>query len=274
MKIFKNQCKIFKKYYIEKINSAPYETIIKKVIFSLTNIDISIKLVGKYNCDISVFEENQEVIFFYIFNNSTNIFYKNYLLFEKDEHKKRKERKNKKAFNKEVLVFKIENSIILEDKFFTKLDKKEFKIADENKELNIEYLISEQTDEIFNFYEEAEKIYKESIKENSDSESIIEPYKRTKIKSSNKKEKIEPEKENDFFGNYSDLKLEKNFGESNSFSEQKVDYNSNEFMLFPIDEEFYKDLLDGNADAEKDIIKQIDKDIKKKSFLGKKRKYK
>ena len=80
IKIFKDGCKVYQKFYIEKIEKSLYQNHLKK-IFKFFDGNINFKLVGKFKCDISVLEQNKNknIIFYYSWNdkNNINIYYNN-----------------------------------------------------------------------------------------------------------------------------------------------------------------------------------------------------
>ena len=157
--IFKEGCKIPKKFYIEKINPSSYKKFIKDVFNSLTDdeFEIGFKLIGKFKSNISVFaQDKNDKIFIYSKKRQKNknefvkVYYKNYQLYEKkilganDTVKKGKE---------EALVFKIKNLNLLKSYNFSKLQKVSLKINEKDKESNINYLIFEKEDNKECFFE-------------------------------------------------------------------------------------------------------------------------
>ena len=90
--IFKEGCKISKKFYIEKINPSSYKKFIKEAFNLLTDdeFEIGFKLIGKFKSNISVFaQDKNDKIFIYSKKRQKNknefvkVYYKNYQLYEK-----------------------------------------------------------------------------------------------------------------------------------------------------------------------------------------------
>ena len=285
LKIFKNDCIIYKKFYIENIKKSRYEKLIKKNILLLTKKKINIKLVGKFKCDISVFNQNEKLIFFYNINNckSIYIYYNNCEIYKNEKGSINKGKKNPKE-KKEVLVFYIENYDILENIDFSN-EKMEFKINEVDKEININYLISEENGEILNFYEGAESVYQKIQEEEIENESITEVVNEKQIDSSEeksvKKENINEPKESDDKNN-----ILINFGNINKMIKRKkskknwIDFDSDEFQIYPIKKEVYKNLFFHKKDSYETLIAELS-DIKRENnsdknqrFLNKKRKLK
>ena len=287
IKIFKNDCNIYKKYYIEKINPIPAKKLITDTFDSITNkkLQIKLELVGKYDCDISVFEQNKELIFYYSLNDDQKIYiyYNNYKLYQNPKKSKGEEgdKRNNKIYKKKILVFQIENSNILKDEYFSKFKKKQFIINNGDKQQDINYLISDGKDEIKNFYDEDENIALEDSKEENDSESKTEVFEEKQIdisdetNSQEKKGLIEFKdniKKNDYSMNEEQSSIK------NNSNDEDINFNSNEFNLYKINSTIYEKLLEGNKEIYKKLINQIkitDKNNeiqKKEQLLGKKRK--
>ena len=207
-KIFKEGCKIPKKYNIEKIKPSSYEKYIEKAFNSLTNnqFEIDFKLIGKFKSDISIFaqDKNDEIFIYYkkIQKNKiefVKVYYNNYQLYEKifkkanDKVKKGKEK---------VLVLKIKNLDLLKNLDFSKLQKVSLKINEKDKESNINYLIIEKEDNKECFYEkELNDINnEESHGENKDNDDEIITF-----------EKLGLLNKNDFKGDFREYKCKKDF---------------------------------------------------------------
>ena len=283
MKIFKNDCIIYKKFYIEKINISRDEKLIKKQFFLLTKKEINIKLVGKFKCDISVFNQNEKLIFLYKLNNCKciYIYYNDYKIYKKEKVGINKGKTNQEE-KKEILVFYIENYDILKNFDFPN-EKMEFKINEVDKEINIDYLISEEKEEILNFYDEAENIYQEIQEEEIENESITEVVKENQMDSSEeksvKKEIINEPKEGDKNNNYS-INFENTIKMIKGINSKKnwIDFDSDEFKIYPISKDEYQNLSSRKQDSYEALITKISNTKRKnnsdknKIFLGKKRK--
>ena len=269
------------------INPIPAKKLITDTFDSITNkkLQIKLELVGKYDCDISVFEQNKELIFYYSLNDDQKIYiyYNNYKLYQNPKKSKGEEgdKRNNKIYKKKILVFQIENSNILKDEYFSKFKKKQFIINNGDKQQDINYLISDGKDEIKNFYDEDENIALEDSKEENDSESKTEVFEEKQIdisdetNSQEKKGLIEFKdniKKNDYSMNEEQSSIK------NNSNDEDINFNSNEFNLYKINSTIYEKLLEGNEEIYKKLINQIkitDKNNeiqKKEQLLGKKRK--
>ena len=269
------------------INPIPAKKLITDTFDSITNkkLQIKLELVGKYDCDISVFEQNKELIFYYSLNDDQKIYiyYNNYKLYQNPKKSKGEEgdKRNNKIYKKKILVFQIENSNILKDEYFSKFNKEQFIINNGDKQQDINYLISDGKDEIKNFYDEDENIALEDSKEENDSESKTEVFEEKQIdisdetNSQEKKGLIEFKdniKKNDYSMNEEQSSIK------NNSNDEDINFNSNEFNLYKINSTIYEKLLEGNKEIYKKLINQIkitDKNNeiqKKEQLLGKKRK--
>ena len=169
IKIFKDNCIIHKKFYIEKIRKSSYNQL--KNIFAFFDGKIKPKLVGKFKCDISVLEqnENKNIIYFYIWNNdknNINIYFNNYELYKSHQEIINSKEKNKK----EILIFMNENSenlVIKKDLNFKKI---KFIVNKDDQELNRDYLILNKEDDMLDSLDSSS----EDEKEEENSEEIID----------------------------------------------------------------------------------------------------
>ena len=169
IKIFKDNCIIHKKFYIEKIRKSSYNQL--KNIFKFFDGKIKPKLVGKFKCDISVLEqnENKNIIYFYIWNNdknNINIYFNNYELYKSHQEIINSKEKNKK----EILIFMNENSenlVIKKDLNFKKI---KFIVNKDDQESNRDYLILNKEDDMLDSLDSSS----EDEKEEENSEEIID----------------------------------------------------------------------------------------------------
>ena len=162
-------------------------------------------------------------------------------------------------------------------------EKMEFKINEVDKEINIDYLISEEKEEILNFYDEAENIYQEIQEEEIENESITEVVKENQMDSSEeksvKKEIINEPKEGDKNNNYS-INFENTIKMIKGINSKKnwIDFDSDEFKIYPISKDEYQNLSSRKQDSYEALITKISNTKRKnnsdknKIFLGKKRK--
>ena len=129
-KIFKDGCKIYKKFYIEKIKVSPY---IKKFeyIYQYFEGNIELELVGKFDCDISVFDQKA-----------------------KDKKKK-------------VLVFMNKNSEPIKKKDCFKFEIEKFVLKEENNQKDINYLIFEDANN-YQYILSEEENDEDNLEENND----------------------------------------------------------------------------------------------------------
>ena len=269
MKIFKDNFKISKKYYIEKIKPDKIISIINETIFSLTNIDIKnkIELVGKFDCDISCLEQNDEIIYYYEINNIEKyIYYNGYELYNK---KKKIESKNHNK--KTVLAFYIKNSANLEKKYFLNCPKISFNEHEEDKEKDINYLISKEKDDKANFFKEEESNSLQ-IQQKEDEESKTEIIVTKNINSP------------DIYTGPIEKSIDNS--EDNKNDSDKIKGLNNEltnsnnlgYKLIPIKQEEYEKLLKGNFEFLQKFNKKISKKYmadgtaEKIKLLGKKKK--
>ena len=190
LNIFKSDGKISKKFYIEKINPSPYVKLINKAfslipIESKKNNEINEKiklnpiLVGKFDSDISVFEQNKNdnLIFYYHLEANKKeakyIYYHELQLYSiKSEGFDSRDNNLKN----EIFVFKIEISAI-KNLDFSKYKKISLKLCEKDKESNINYLLYDKVDEINSFFEDEENAINESEKseenEENEDESVM-----------------------------------------------------------------------------------------------------
>ena len=209
------------------------------------------------------------------------IYYNDYKIYKKEKVGINKGKTNQEE-KKEILVFYIENYDILKNFDFPN-EKMEFKINEVDKEINIDYLISEEKEEILNFYDEAENIYQEIQEEEIENESITEVVKENQMDSSEeksvKKEIINEPKEGDKNNNYS-INFENTIKMIERINSKKnwIDFDSDEFQIYPISKDEYQNLSSRKQDSYEALITKISNTKRKnnsdknKIFLGKKRK--
>ena len=272
MKIFKDNFKISKKYYIEKIKPEKIISLINEKFFSLTNIDIKnkIELVGKFDCDISCLEQNDEIIYYYeINNNEKYIYYNGYELYNKNNKKKKV--KSKKLDKKKVLAFYIKNSANLKEEYFLNCPKISFYEQEEDKEKDINYLISNEKDDTQNFFDEEESNSFET-RQKEEEGSKTEIIEAKNINSPNiytgSCEKSIDNSEDNKNDNDKIKRLNDEFTDSNNFG----------YKIIPIKKEEYENILNGNFEFLQNFHKNLrkkymtDQTPKKIKLLGKKTK--
>lgn len=272
LKIFKSNIKIFKKFYIENINPSIYLQIIKNVFSSFTNKNIKMKLVGKFHCDISAFEQHDKIVYYYRNNNSEDarIYYNKYQLNKNiNNNIENMSEKDKK----EILVFLIENSNCLKEKYFHKCEKVDFMINEKDIESDIKYLFSEEKEDILYLLEKEEKEkFKTKIKKEEAEKSKSKIIKKNtenddKTSSQNQSEKIE---------------FLKDINEHNFLRityKKHINFDSIMYQPYIINKITFEQLLNGNIEIYNKLIDEIknkenindDDTINKNKFLGKKR---
>lgn len=290
-KIFKDGCKIYKKFYIEKIKVSSY---IKKfdLIFKYFEGEIKLELVGKFDCDISVFEQNAKdnIFYYYSWNDNKNfcIYYKNYKIYEKLSPCNISLNEGKK----EVLIFMNKNSDSLKKNDCFKFNIEKLVLKEENKEKDINYLIFENANNYQYILPEEEndddsleenndelKITKDALKDsqnfqNDDKEyefkKDINGYKYLIVYNKNK-HNIEDNK-----NSIDNPKIEeedfKNFEEADEIKiieeEEKVNFDDKYLKPYKISEKIFYELVNGNYNEYQKLKKKIDKDMNKNDKNG------
>ena len=290
IKIFKGDCKIYKKFYIEKIKESSYIKQLKN-IYNFFDGKIKPKLVGKFKCDISVLEqnENKNIIFYYIWNddkNNINIYFNDYELYKESNQELTKSKVNKK----EILIFMNKNSKNFVIKKDLNLKKINFNVNKEDQELNRDYLILNKEDDILysvsedeNEEENSEEIIDKEIiisdtidKQNLESNPIeyeidfrkdINEYNYALFKqkdendneinnSINKKDEKNSDSFNMETSNIIKTSEEDNSKESEESSDEII-LESKDFKFYRISENTFKELNYGNKEAYDKLKKKI-----------------
>lgn len=168
--VIKNEAKIPQKYYIKKVIDTKYIENIKSIFKNTYKIDTNPLLIAKFKSDISQFEQDNDenLIFYYISkeNKNANIYYHNYKINE-DSIEIDISCNN---LISQVLVYRV-NRKKMNNIDFSKKEKLQLNLTENNKEKDRKYLISENKEELY---------YDEQI-ENNDCDSV-DAYKNTIIK--------------------------------------------------------------------------------------------
>ena len=301
IKIFRDNYKICKKFYIERIKESQYSKALEH-IYEYFDGEINLKLVGKFYGDISVFEQNKNKNIVYFCrtkkNKNIGIYFQNFLLYNKNKNTDNYCLKEEK---KEILVFMNANSSPLKIKNNSHLKANNFvDIKKEFREFDTNYLISD-TDEDLNLYSEEEndgdndeqlndaikeisiedlidkkidkknfqsKVIEYQIKENSNkTNDLIEK------EQNNNKEQINSSKEKSDENNSDSFKVQNEGSEKSDYLSSKeqsesddntIDLESIELKAYPINQELYKELLKGNEK----ILKSLKEKIIDESDIG------
>ena len=309
IKIFKDGCKVYQKFYIEKIEKSLYQNHLKK-IFKFFDGNINFKLVGKFKCDISVLEQNKNknIIFYYSWNdkNNINIYYNNYELYNESKKVSKNTKVNKK---KEILIFMNENSENLHINGKFKFVKKNFIINKEDQETNNNYLIfNQEEDELYSISEDEDEDEEENIEEiidhteiKTDSidkqnfESVQIEYNYEFRKDFNEYNYVlfkEKEESNDKINNsvniteennsdnskienenFNNISEDNNSKESIESNDESVDYDSKDLLAYPISEAIFNELRDGNQETYNNVKNKLLNEnlIGENNFLKRKR---
>ena len=262
-----------------------------KNIYNFFDGKIKPKLVGKFKCDISVLEqnENKNIIFYYIWNddkNNINIYFNDYELYKESNQVLTKSKVNKK----EILIFMNKNSENFVIKKDLNLKKINFNVNKEDQELNRDYLILNKEDDILysvsedeNEEENSEEIIDEEIimsdaidKQNLESNPIeyeidfrkdINEYNYALFKqkdendneinnSINKKDEKNSDSFNMETSNNINTSEEDNSKESDELSDEII-LESKDFKFYHISENTFKELNYGNKEAYDKLKKKI-----------------
>ena len=306
IKIFRDKSQICKKYYIEKIKISHYITELKK-INKYFDSKINLKLVGKFKCHISVFEQNKNdnIIFYYSRKNNKNIsiFYQNYDLYTKKKTNLLK--LSLENAKKEVLIFINENSTPLKLKKNLNLKIQNSDIQVKYLESDTNYLISEMEEDILNLSSEEESEYDKNeefdseineiritdlidkqnfqsktieykLKEDSNkiNDLIVKDNNDNKEKTNVSKEKNEENNSDSFKVQNEDIEIsdDSNLKEQNESSDNIIEFESKDLKAYQIDKNIYEALLNGNETVLQNLKEKIS-NVKTEdgNFLGKRR---
>ena len=281
--IFKDGVKIYKKFYIEKIQESSYIKKIKK-FSSCFDGELNLKLVAKFDCNISVLEQNNTNLIFYCSKDKNNyaIYYNNFEIVKKGNN----------IFDvfleeniKEILVF-MNNSPISLKKNGPGLKKKKFILKTDTKELNTNYLISKK-EEILLYTSSEEENNEENLDESIEVSDIeFKPdyndynyficynnfINEAKDLSEDKSDK-NTKNSNSRIQN-EDFDISDNSGEERELNNKIIDFESNEYKAYQINKETYSKLLNGDEVAHQNIRKMIDSEISKENVMLSKKRHK
>ena len=296
--VIKQEAKIPQKLYIKNVEDSEYIKNIKNLFQNKYKIDITPKLIAKFNSEISQFEQESDdnLIFYYISkrNKQAYIYYHNYILNENSITIDN----SKKNIKTQVLVYQVNKTKKILNIDFSNKKKVQLKLSGNKKEKDNNYLIVEKKEDLY---------YDEQI-ENNDDNSVVSDentYIEENYKSDLSEKVYEIDKEN-FLGetlvfNYNKgIYLEKeiyNKNEENKskdifsdslISEQIYDEESQDFnklqneKLASLDDKYiligknvYEGLLNGNINLLDTLLAKLNKDESNKNdknYLDKKRK--
>lgn len=296
--VIKQEAKIPQKLYIKKVEDSEYIENIKNLFQNKYKIDITPKLIAKFNSEISQFEQESDdnLIFYYISkrNKQAYIYYHNYILNENSITIDN----SKKNIITQVLVYQVNKTKKILNIDFSNKKKVQLKLSGNKKEKDNNYLIVEKKEDLY---------YDEQI-ENNDDNSVVSDentYIEENYKSDLSEKVYEIDKEN-FLGetlvfNYNKgIYLEKEINNKNEenkskdifsdslISEQIYDEESQDFnklqneKLASLDDKYiligknvYEGLLNGNINVLDNLLAKLNKDESNKNdqnYLDKKRK--